>query len=76
LSWAEFGDTTAFDHPSFTEQDLPAIRTHLALAVAQLDRAVDVSGRSTNGNMKALLSRLRGLRDAASQLLNTIDRRV
>ena len=71
----DFGDTSEFSHPDFTETDLPAIRTHLAQALAQLDRAVHVASNTTNGNIKALVPRLPELRDTNHQLLNTLNRR-
>lgn len=71
----DFGDTSEFSHPDFTETDLPSIKTHLAQALAQLDRAVHVASNTSNGNIKALAPRLRGVRDTAHQLLNTLNRR-
>lgn len=71
----DFGDASEFSHPDFTETDLPAIKTHLAQALAQLDRAVHVASHTSNGNVTALVPRLRGVRDTAHQLLNTLNRR-
>ena len=72
---AIFGDTTEFYHPEFTEEDLPAVRTHLAMALEQIEKSVNVASNTKNGNVRGLEIRLRGLRDSAHLILNTLDRR-
>lgn len=70
-----YPETVGFEHPDFTEVDLPAIRSSLALALGQLDTAQRVATASVNPSMSALKGRIGSARNMVNALLNNLQYR-
>jgi len=72
---AIYPDTSEFEHPEFTEADLPALRTHLENAAQQLELALRLTTHTSNHNLRAWQSRIANLRHGVHGLLNQLRHR-
>ena len=66
------GDTSGFDHPEFTEADLPAIRSQLAAALQKLEAALAVANGSSNSNAVGIRPKIQGLRNSTLTLIQSL----
>lgn len=70
-----YPDTVGFEHPDFTETDLPMLRSALASALGPLTTAERVAVASVNPSVSALTRRISIARDQVNGLLEGLQHR-
>ena len=70
-----FGDTSEFSHPMFTDADLPAIKQKLSQAFAAMEQAMKIVEGTKNKNISGMRRQVATARNQVLIILNSFEHR-